>query len=167
MACYGHVSEMRTRSLLVLLLANIGCSFAMIRPSPHWDAATGKSECASWGYIAADAVGAAGLLLAAGAASAISAASFDSGSCSVNQSFRCTPQAVSPLIYLPGALLGASALFGGIATGACHHALPLKRNPDAPPIPIPDEPRSQPFTVPPPSAAPAEPAPAAPSPDHR
>jgi hypothetical protein len=181
-ACYGHVHEMRhSRAfpLLVLLLGNIGCSFIAIHPSPRWDAAAGKSECASAAWVAADGVAAGVALLVAVGLNALN---------NEPRAFndQCTPAtcpqspSLSPGIYLPAAILGASALYGGIATATCH-SQPLARNPDAPTISIPDEPRSRPRAAPPAAATPSadvgnspppsaqspEPAPAAPPPDER
>jgi hypothetical protein len=158
-----------------LLLSNIGCSFMAVRPSPQWNAETGKSECASAAWAVGDAVAAGGALFVAGLASALSGHPY----CSLSNQ-PCPPAStVSPAVYIPGAILGVSALYGLSAVSACQSAPPLKRNPDAPSIPIPAEPHSQPFTAPPgaappspdvgnppaPSPQPAEPAPAAPPPE--
>jgi hypothetical protein len=130
----------RTLPLLVLLLANLGCSFMAVRPSPQWDESTGRGECAGGGWIVADVAGA---LLAAGLAS-ISGIHPFAGLCSLSNHSCPTDTPVSPSAYIPAAVLGASAIYGGIATAVCRSAPPLKQNPVAPPIPIPDEPRSQP-----------------------
>jgi hypothetical protein len=106
-----------------LLLATAGCSFVAVRPLPDQDLGTSKQECASGGWVAADLAGSA--VAAYGGAWLNAAdravAGERCGRAGADQS-GCPGGSIAS--FIPAFIFGAAALYGAIALGHCHQALP-------------------------------------------
>ena len=108
-----------------LLLTLAGCSFAMVRPTPHVNPATGNQECAGVGYAAFDAVGA-GIAALTTLAIPVSVA-FHNGYGRAFCDSNCPPaESATPSVWIAGGVAGvlaASSIYGFLATDHCWSAL--------------------------------------------